>query len=448
MFSGKRFIEGIMVRKKSKYDENDAICVECIEDHGLRDLIKTEGSKRICVLCGNKNMSVTIKELADIIDPYIREHFTHGGYERRYGAGDDDGYWEEQQGEDLSYVIQEILGQSLGCEEALISALIETDPYDPKDGEEAFYDETVNYEETPVYIGDLYEEWNAISNELKAQRRFFSDRAREFFDWLFDEVESLWFYGGEVDFSDAGGKKKPHKSSVIHQWPAGTSVYRSRRADTADDYTRILSFPQTELAPPLSRHARVGRMNPEGVSIFYGALDEPTCLAEMRSSIGGYIVVGRFETSKALHILDFSRLDNTYWDGKQLSYFQPDFEKQIARRKFRRSLHRLISQPVIAGHEHDYLITQVLAEYLAHIRKQNFDGLLFASTQHEGGTNVVLFPKQYGKDDDILSRFSLKYVKDSAGLYRTRKILYDIPRLDFFFVKDEVHIYHDHDDDD
>lgn len=439
-----------MAHEKSKYDEDDAICVECIEDHDLRELIKAEGSKGKCALCGNENMSVTIKELAEIIDPYIREHFAHGKYERRYGSGDDDGYWEEQQGEDLSYVMQEMLGQSLDCEEALINALIEADPYDPSDGDESFYDETVNYEETPVYIGDLYEKWNAISDELKTQRRFFSDRAREFFDWLFDEVESLWLYakGGEIDFSGAGDKKKPHKLGVIHEWPAGASVYRARRADTMDDFTRILLSPQRELAPPPSRHARGGRMNPEGVSIFYGTLDEPTCLAEMRSSIGGYIVVGRFETSKALQILDFGRLDEAYWDGKQLSYFQPDFEKQVARRKFRRNLHRLISQPVMAGHENDYLVTQVLAEYLAHVRNQNFDGLLFTSTQREGGTNVVLFPKQGGGDDNMLDRFSLKYVKDSAGLYQTKKIEYDIPKLDFFFIDDKVHLHHDHDDED
>lgn len=344
--SGKPFVGGVVVREESKYDEDDAICVACIDDSGLRELIKAEGSKATCALCGNNNISVTIMELAKIVDPYVREHFHHGGYIRRYGSGDDDSYWEEQQGEDLSYVIQEMLGQSLDCEEALVCALIDTDPYDPRGGESSFYDQTVNYEETPVYIGNLYEEWNAISEELKTQRRFFSDRARAFFDWLFDEVERLWFYakGGEIDFSDASKEKRPPKSGVILEWPAGTSVYRARRADTKDDYSRILLSPEKELEPPPSRHARAGRMNPEGVSVFYGTLDEPTCLAEMRSSIGGYIVVGRFETTKPLQMLDFHRLDKAYWDGKQLSYFQPDFEQEIARRKFRRQLHRLISQ--------------------------------------------------------------------------------------------------------
>src|SRR5438093_10673411 len=100
-----------MAKPEKEFDEDDAVCVDCIEDDAVREIVKSEGAKQVCAVCGRKNVAVSIKDLARIIDPYVREHYQPGPFERRYGAGDDDGYWEERQGEDLSYVTQEIVGQ-------------------------------------------------------------------------------------------------------------------------------------------------------------------------------------------------------------------------------------------------------------------------------------------------------------------------------------------------
>jgi hypothetical protein len=446
-----------MAETKKTYDEDDAVCIDCIEDDALRELVRSEGKKQVCVECGEKNTAVSIKDLAAFIDPYMREHYRPGPYERRYGPGDDDSYREEQQGEDLSYVVQDVIGQYFEFNDALVDALIDNDPADIGDGGEPFYASDINYVQTRVYVGHLYDEWRAISSELKTERRFFSDRARKFFDWLFAGIEDLWFYEpkDDPDFTPLSERKK---LGVIQEWSTGTVLYRTRRADTREDYTRLVLKPAVELAPPPSKYARAGRMNAEGVTIFYGALDAETCLAEMRSSIGGYTVLGRFETTKPLRVLDFSRLDKAYWDGKPLSYFQSDFDEQVTRRKFRRRLHKLISEPVIPGHEDKYLITQVLAEYLAYVRNPNFDGLLFASTQYESGTNVVLFPKHNdialeneSESGSTLGRFPLKYVDDSVEIYRTKGIKYDVPKVDHFLVDDKVHLHnrdYDEDDDD
>jgi len=442
-----------MAELMKNYDENDAVCVDCIEDEALRELVRAEGHDQACAECGEERTAVSIKDLAALIDPYIREHYEPGPYERQYNAGDDDSYWEEQQGEDLSSVVQDLVGQYFEFNDAIVNALIENDPADIRDGDEPFYASDINYVQTRVYVGHLYEEWRAISSELRTERRFFSDRARKFFDWLFAGIEDLWFYEPNED-QDSTPLSERAKLGVIQERPAGTVLYRARRADTREDYSRLVLKPSVELAPPPSKYARAGRMNAEGVTIFYGALDAETCLAEMRSSIGGYTVLGRFETIKALRVLDFSRLDKAYWDGKRLSYFQNDFDEQVTRRKFRRRLHKLISEPIIPGHEDEYLMTQVLAEYLAYVRSANFDGLLFASTQYEDGTNVVLFPKHTdaaieNESNGTLARFPLKYVDDSAEIYRTRGIKYDIPRVDFFLVDDRVHLHdRDYDEDD
>ena len=54
----------------------------------------------------------------------------------------------------------------------------------------------------------------------------------------------------------------------------------------------------------------------------------------------------------------------------------------------------LISKPIISGYEDGYLMTQALAEYIAYVYPENIDGLLFKSTQHDKGSNIVIFSKK------------------------------------------------------
>jgi hypothetical protein len=155
-------------------------------------------------------------------------------------------------------------------------------------------------------------------------------------------------------------------------------------------------------------------MNPEGIPVFYGALDCETCLAETRPAIGNDTAVIKVATTKALRLLDFIRLSNSY---SKPSFFHPDFWNLREKSAFIADLQRLISQPIAPGREADYIITQTLAEYLAHVHKAPFDGLLFASVQHDKGTNIVLFANADGN-------FPVCYVEESIKLYNTYSIKY------------------------
>ena len=137
-------------------------------------------------------------------------------------------------------------------------------------------------------------------------------------------------------------------------------------------------------------------MNVDGVTVFYGALESETCLAELRPHIGGQAAVITVRTTSALRLLDFTKIKDS---GRVLSYFQPDFNDQAEKNNFLRRLGSLISQPVGQGREADYLITQTMAEYLAHVHAKPFDGLLYKSVQKQGGTNIVLFPQPKGDAD-------------------------------------------------
>ena len=102
-------------------------------------------------------------------------------------------------------------------------------------------------------------------------------------------------------------------------------------------------------------------------------------------------------------MLDFHLMERA---ALPLSDFDPDYANQAERHSFLKQLHYLISRPVIPGNESEYVITQNMAEYLAHVHDQPFDGILFSSVQYKGGTNVVLFPHD-------ASSFSVEYVEQS-----------------------------------
>ena len=144
----------------------------------------------------------------------------------------------------------------------------------------------------------------------------------------------------------------------------------------------------------------------------------------MRPALGNELVLITVSAERSLRVLDFTRLDQAR-SGKTLSYFQPDFIEEIKKRTFLRKLHRLISQPVVPGHEADYLIPQTMTEFLAHVHEPPFDGVLFASAQRAEGTNVVLFPKP-GTLDESMGRRSVYFMIKRSTLVPSMQI-FDSP---------------------
>jgi hypothetical protein len=142
--------------------------------------------------------------------------------------------------------------------------------------------------------------------------------------------------------------------------------------------------------------------------------------------LGNETVTIKLITKAPLRLLDFHILGQSYL---RPSYFQPDFEEQLERGEFISQLQRRISDPVVPGRESEYIITQTLAEYLAHVHAPPFDGILFDSAQRHEGKNVVLFP---GVDDS----FPLAYVESSVTAYTTCRIEYEHDELPVYLSAD------------
>lgn len=408
---------------------NKAVCCECVEDFYLKAIIQDEGEPLECSVCGEtENNAITVEHLGKLMEPIMREHFVPGPTVKKFGDNDDE--WWEQEGDPISYLAQEVLGQYFDFEDEIVDAVIAADEYWPGDGGEAYWDGTSRYVPSRIQLGHYFAEWQYTLAELKHGRRFFSPAAQALFTKLFDGIEHLKAWNG--------GKFLP----VVRILPTNTKLFRARVCNSRALLKEMFADPLKHVGPPPMESSRVGRMNADGVVVFYGARDEHTCLAEMRPALGNDVVVIKLKTTRPLRLLDFSRLEQAR-GGKALSYFQPGYTEQVERRAFLRRLHSLISQPIVPGHESDYLITQTMAEYLAHVHKQPFDGILFASVQRANGTNVVLFPDRELLTDRVADSFHVEYVEGSIRLFGTTAIKYKHSEIDVIVGSDgEPWIHH------
>jgi len=88
-----------------------AICWKCFESKYLSEIVKHEGEREECSVCGEEHRSFTIEQLGELLERKLREHIRPGRELPVLGEGDDDHVYYEQQGDPLSYWVQEVLGQ-------------------------------------------------------------------------------------------------------------------------------------------------------------------------------------------------------------------------------------------------------------------------------------------------------------------------------------------------
>ncbi len=366
------------------------VCADCIGEEYLRNQIIQSGDVAHCDYCQSEdNPTIELDELAELIHSVLQEHF--------YMTSPDpegvdlllakEGWW-EQPGEPVTYAIMNLIDSSEDLAEAIRKYL--SNQYDPW-GKDAMIDpcpyaDDSQYEERAIDTYEFQESWSSFRQEILSRSRFFNQAAKSALEHLFKGVAQLVTHDGEPVVQVIGPKD---------------SVFRARLAKSSDALEEILKATPGSLGAPPGRYASAGRMNAEGISVFYGATDIHTCVAEIRAPVGGYVVIGRFAPLRELRILDLTRLGKVFLRG---SFFDAQHTESLSRVHFLKRLEAELSQPVMPGSEsRDYLPTQVVAEYLAAHPDMELDGVMFASsqiavdageetdTQEQQGKNVVLF---------------------------------------------------------
>lgn len=361
-------------------DEATYICHACVGDAFLKAEIRRDGHKQTCQFCGKTRKAWPLKELAERVKGVVEEHFqiTPSDPSEEGFAYDKDMDW-ERRGEPVVDVIAQIAELEPEVAEAIRKQLSEETSWDAYHGgyEDPFESDTY-YEEGRPDTGNFRESWEFFRRQIKTRTRFFGRSAQRALDEIFGDLASLKTWEG----TPAIKKISPTDEARY--------FHRARIAYSHSELQEILAKPVKELGPPPFRLARAGRMNAAGISVFYGAMEADTCIAEARAPVGSYVVLGCFEIIRPIRVLDLDVLTKVVTRG---SWFAPDFTTRSNQAAFLRHLVAEIGQPIMPrDEEFEYLPTQAVSEYLASCVEPRLDGLIFHSAQTAGeGRNVVLF---------------------------------------------------------
>ncbi|QZY93052.1 RES family NAD+ phosphorylase (plasmid) [Pantoea dispersa] len=352
-------------------EEEKNICHSCVGDPYISKEIKKIGSTEDrCNYCHTRKKTLPLTEL---VEPMHRVFQLF--YRVRYDADLYPGY-------SLGYTAEDIISEELGVDgdisEDIHAALKEefNDYYD-----ENTYNESYLYRRTDFTSGILEKKWDEVKTSLQSEARFFNNHVKFFFERIFNGLENLQTVQGRnaVTFIDSNA-----------------TIFRARKFDSYEQVEEALQHPEKHFGPPPHSKATSGRMNAQGIPVFYGATTPDIAIAEVRPAVGSYVVVARFIPVKPLRILEMSALDGLVEVSGSL--FDPDMEEKISTASFLRKLSRKLTLPVSGNSDNEYLITQAVAEYLS--VAYDLDGISFKSTQqtaeknkNSNPFNIVLFSK-------------------------------------------------------
>lgn len=218
---------------------------------------------------------------------------------------------------------------------------------------------------------DLIVSWENLKKRVSYTSRFFAQQSS-------DEQE-IW--------SDC---LQPNK--LI---PAGTLCYRGRlNADESKPYTD----PELLKAPP-AKFATSGRANSYGIPVLYLSLDKDTLMYETRALYGDKLSIGEFHVQRDLNIVDFNYVPDLY---REYSRTGSDSLLNVVRYHFlMQAISKDMSKPMrrYDVKEIEYVPTQYMCEFIR--QNGNADGIMFASSLHLGGVNLVLFDVDAATCDSV-----------------------------------------------
>ncbi len=361
------------------------ICFGCVGESFLKAAILAEGTDAACDYCEDEEVKTfTIEQIADRVEKAFEEHYERtstnpDGFEAAMLADKESDYEWERHGEEVVWAIAN--AAEIDEEPAAdVLTVLEDRHYDhesAKMGEECPFDKDSYYEEKDASCDVFAERWQLFENGLKTEARYLSRSAQAALDAIFGNIASLTTSDGKPVVVTIGSGSETD------------SIYRARVFAAEDDkLVSALKFPWREVGPPPMLAAKAGRMNAQGISVFYGANTVEAAIAEVRPPVGSQVVTARFTIIRSLKLLDVAALQSVSSQG---SVFDPELLHRLQRAKFMGILGARITRPVMPNEEaFEYLATQVVADYLA--TEVRLDGIIFPSVQVAGeAANIVLF---------------------------------------------------------
>lgn len=346
-------------------------CRECFRDRGIRLYLQENGGEGQCDFCGSEDVEVMpASEVGGFIEDRLGLMYEDPAESTPYESAEGGYQFVGEQPTDYHEVVC--------CEREIFSHLID-DPTDLLDALGLSTDQVVRIDQFGPLSGgrEQIETWESFKRKVQSEFRYTILGSPDF-QTFFDEIRSVldrW---------------------TVVRWEPGARIYRARIPPPGVDYRRHDDLK----APPLEK-AGQGRMNPKGISFFYGTSHPQTALQEVRPIRGDVVTVGTFAVLRPLKLVDLTAIPDS-------SLFADDFDFDYDQYYWPFLLHFAadISRPVKSDRtDMDYLATQAFVELLkVHglPAAGQIDGLIFSSSLHAKGKCLVLFggPEISAEEED------------------------------------------------
>lgn len=358
------------------------ICCACIGEGYLRDEVTARGAHAVCSYCGKSLPTITLGELATRLDTIFDEHYRSNYVD----LSEDDctmlNELEERFGWNSEFtpatqIIRSLANIPTEPAEHLRLIIDASRRRDYERGPDSL-DSDTEYIRVAPSNRKMHDLWDRCERSLRTEVRHFNGQVESVLRSMFDRLTQYTTRDGRPVVVNAGPKEPV------------ASLFRARVFHSDAELTRALKYPEEKIGPPPSSN-RPNRMSAQGLSVFYGATQQRVALAEVRAPAQSRVMIGHFDLVRQIRLLDLAALRSIYVDG---SLLDPEYDTRLRKALFLDRLSQQMTQPVtpddgLLG----YLITQVIADYLADRAEPALDGILYPSVQASGGRNAVLFHK-------------------------------------------------------
>jgi len=363
------------------------ICVDCVKDKNIKELITISKLINTCSLCNQEQLSIDYEnsDFFSLVKAIVRFNYSEWEYNTHWG-GDD--YESLFYGKDNIFFLQErALSEDLY--EELVNSITSGPVYED-------YDKGIS-----IFAGYT----NGMQNMLLKSIKTSSDseliklaarlKSENYFKI---EIELLEILKGYADIAN----------TIITE---NESFYRARIgcADKKRNFSygfeseyHYVPYSHDNISSPPPFIASAGRINRPGVSFLYCATDIYTAVSEVRPHPGDLISIGKFTLLKQAKIFDLSesKLLHFYTSDEKLDSYIP-----------LSTLSNFMNKVIPPSERQQYSFTQLIADC---IRQIGFDGIIFNSTVGEG-RNVVLFDP-----------YIAKYVENESGVIKIEGVKYHL----------------------
>jgi len=312
------------------------VCAYCFNDEELKQYIITNShEKGKCDYC-SEGISTELIEVGELLD-FFAEYI--GIFKK------------DATGISLTELIQKdwnLFSGEAECKDILSDILL------------ALNGAIINPQDKVSYVNEIVEStlyWEILKEDIKWKKRFLPD--------INEIIELGW---------DSYFKKTVKLSKT-------EPLYRARLHYSGDQK----EFKVTDMGCPDKIKASAGRANPEGIPYLYLSKNTDTTLYEIRATFLDEISIGSFKIkdNSEIILVDFTESANAFKNVGQII----DYTKSIFLRK---AISADLSLPIRRyDSEIEYIPTQFICEFIRIFT--GADGILFNSSLHIGGKNIVLF---------------------------------------------------------